>query len=302
MLGKVSHKGAKVSKATRMNIKTFKTLLVCAVLFLAIAVNADMTEEIKHIDLMRENLQKQGLWDFFDAALAKGWTMPFIYSQWYVDRLPRDQVTLAQSKRDFGLALSQAFDNEGLSYIPPADSAVRETRVTRLLDMSGWIRTQRSYGSVILASRAESMAYVQIGYLVADLDYPTDKIDALISRMIDNADDERFRLDALNSESPEKIRVLRLTENQWMKNNMREDAWDTKMRRSYNWQQARNVYLENRGALPDEYQFFSIDNSTGKRPDTGTTRWNDKMHGMVCVRGNGDLFPHVQGASATPIA
>ncbi|MBM4155920.1 MAG: hypothetical protein FJ221_12975 [Lentisphaerae bacterium] len=252
--------------------------------------DAGTKAELDSVEVMRTHLGQDGLWNFLDAARSEGWSVPWIHSDYWVGRLPEKpegRVSLERAKRAFGLALAKALDGEALTLMKPADSAARESQAKRLLDAADWIRTSRGYGNLLLVTRAENLAHIPIGHLVADLNHPTNAINALMKRV--NTPDEGlgFRLAVLDEESPVPIYAVRRGTVSEVSDRL-DLAWSRKVKTVAAWCKANGVRFseawKHRARMPPECAFFA-DDEVSTPPYTTVNQWDEKQHKSYCVYG-----------------
>jgi hypothetical protein len=116
----------------------------------AASAEPDYEEEMKALAVQRKTLADSGLRGFFAVAQSNRWDAPKIHSQCWVDWLPREsteRIRLEQAKRDFGLELAKAVDEEALRVLSPASTGERASQADRLLDFSGWAGRPGGYGN-----------------------------------------------------------------------------------------------------------------------------------------------------------
>ena len=253
--------------------------------------------ELERVHVMQEQLDRSGLWPFFDAAKSESWFVPWIHSDYWVGRLPEKQeerIKLERAKRAFGLSIAEALDSEALKITQPADSTTREGQAKRFLDAADWLRQSRGYGNLLLVTRAENLAYVPIGYLVADLNYPTNDITALMKRASTPEEDLDFRLAVLDEEAPEPINVERGGSVNQM-NDRLDIAWAKKMNAVATWCKENGAYFpkasKHRAKMPPECAFLA-DDEVSTPPYTTVNKWDEKHHRSFCIYGTIDGIRH----------
>ncbi len=267
-----------------------KTFLSTICLAWAMSYSLDITygetvlaQEIRLIARQHAELEKSGLRNFLAIAQSNHWNAPKIHSQCWVDWLPEDQQEkrlLEQAKRDFGLELAKAIDQESLLVLEPGNSVEREEQATFLLDFSVWAGSPGGYGNYAIKRRVEHLACIPIGHLVADLNYPLEKIDAFIDRFETDKNWLRMQVNILNEESPHKYnaKTKERLAFQWHQNFRKAAFAFKKAKGRYPYNHAESL------DLPREVSFYCED-ETLPRPYTLTTRWNTKRHYVFCVMG-----------------
>lgn len=279
-------------------LKTLLKTMLCATLAASLPIQAMTGEptvegEMEMLAIHRKILGESGLWGFLASAQSNRWVAPKIHSQCWVDWMsqePAERVQFEQAKRDFGLEVVKAVEGEALLILLPTSTVERVNQADRLLEFSGWVGGGGGYGNLAIKRRVEHLACIPIGYLIADLDYPVEKIEALLARLGTEEDWLRMQRDVLNEESPHKYDARTKDELavQWH-GHFRKAAFafkDAKGRYPYNHSES----LE----LPREVSFYCED-ETSPRPYTLATKWNQKLHFLFCVRGKTDtITEHVQ--------
>ncbi|MGI5868982.1 MAG: hypothetical protein ACOX9C_06040 [Kiritimatiellia bacterium] len=267
--------------------------LVCTALaalppLCAASAEPDYEEEMKALAIQRKTLADSGFRGFFAAAQANRWDAPKIHSQCWVDWLPREstkRIRLEQAKRDFGLELVKAVEEEALRVLSPASTGERASQADRLLDFSGWAGRPGGYGNLAIKWRVEHLACIPIGHLVADLGFPVEEIEARLARLETEQGWVRMQVDVLNEESPHQYRAKTKDELavEWH-GHFRKAAFafkDEMGRYPYNHEESKN--------LPRHISFYCEDESS-PRPYTLATKWNTKRHYIFCVMGYEDTI------------
>ena len=266
----------------------FCTALAASLPLYATSVEFNYEEEMKMLVVQRKTLAESGLWGFFAVAQSNRWEAPKMHSQCWVDWLPRESaehIQLEQTKRDFGLEIVKAMEGEALHALLPASTVERANQADRLLVFSDWVGRPGGYGNLAIRRRVEHLACIPIGHLVADLDFPVEKIEALLTRFETEGDRLRTQRDILNKESPHKYDARTKEELvvQWH-GHFRKAAFAFKAangRYPYNHAESEN--------LPRDVSFYCED-ETSPRPYTLATKWNTKRHYIFCVMGYEDTI------------
>ena len=247
------------------------------------------TEQVQHL---RCALEREGLWGFFARATSEGWSTPWIRSKYWVDGLPREEagwIALEESKRALGKALAEMVDAESLDLVGPESTKTREEHCEQLLRAAGWVRQSRGYGNLLLSTRLDNLAYVQIGYLTADLQYDMARVDALIHGVAPLEEDLALRLAVLEEEVPPGITVPRGQDVAAM-NDRLEEWWARNVARAFDWCKRREIPITTPRSqsvalgLPRDPGFF-IDDELPLGPHTPATLWDLKQHQAYCVLG-----------------
>ena len=272
----------------------FKTLLktmLCSALVASLPIQSisgelNYEEEMKLLEVQVKNLDEVGLWGFFDTAQSNQWAAPKIHSQCWVDWLPTDQEKLKRlerGRRDFGLGIVKAVEREALHTLLPTSTVERANQATRLLNFSDWVGKPDGYGNLAIKRRVDNLACIPIGHLVANLDYPMEKIEALFARFETEGGWLRMQRNVLNEESPHKYDARTKDE--------LAVQWHGYFRKAaFAFKEAKGRYPYNHSEsleLPREISFYCED-ETSPPPQTLATKWNTKRHYIFCVMGYED--------------
>ena len=274
----------------------FKTLLktmLCSALVASLPIQSisgelNYEEEMKLLEVQVKNLDEVGLWGFFDTAQSNQWAAPKIHSQCWVDWLPTDQEKLKRlerGRRDFGLGIVKAVEREALHTLLPTSTVERANQATRLLNFSDWVGKPDGYGNLAIKRRVDNLACIPIGHLVANLDYPMEKIEALFARFETEGGWLRMQRNVLNEESPHKYDARTKDE--------LAVQWHGYFRKAaFAFKEAKGRYPYNHSEsleLPREISFYCED-ETSPPPQTLATKWNTKRHYIFCVMGYEDTI------------
>lgn len=245
-------------------------------------------DEFEKIESQRRILTASDLWNFFAIAQSNRWDAPKIHSQCWVDWLPRGSdgsIRLEQAKRDFGLEIVKAIEREAMRIVDPASTTERVRQANQLLDFADWIVKPVGYGNLAIAMRIENLACIPIGHLVADLDYPVEKSEALVQRLGTEAGWVRMQSAILNEESPHAYDAETKKELQTQWNENLRNAW-----LAFKAKEGRFPHYFTEGKnFPKEIAFYCED-KISQRPHTLSTKWNTKRHYIFCVMGYEDAI------------
>lgn len=247
---------------------------ICVPLFAADP--AQIEAEMKRIEKLSRALNDDGV----AGMLATGLPCPLIRSQYYADKIAArepERRALEQAKRDFGLKLARALDDQAAQLQKRGDSVERAKQATSLLDLADWLRAASGYGNYLLFNRSESLAAVPLVYLTADLDYPLASIATLRKRIVPSAVERAFRVSVLNDEAPEPfIGNLRGTDSQ--QDDQVQAAWNQKWQATTAWFKKRGLMGEaqKREQLPDDLAFFFEEHEPS--PLTTVNTWQNNRH------------------------
>ncbi|MGI6496007.1 MAG: hypothetical protein ACOX5G_07955 [Kiritimatiellia bacterium] len=279
--------------ATPRFVKHLLKALVCTALaalppLCAASTEPDYEEEMKALAIQRKTLADSGFRGFFAVAQSNRWDAPKIHSQCWVDWLPREstkRIQLEQAKRDFGLELVKAVEEEALRVLSPASTGERASQADRLLDFSGWAGRPGGYGNLAIKWRVEHLACIPIGHLIADLDFPVEEIEARLARLETEQGWVRMQVDVLNEEAPHQYRAKTKDDLavEWH-GHFRKAAFafkDERGRYPYDHEESKD--------LPRHISFYCEDESS-PRPYTLATKWSQKRHFLFCVRGKTDAI------------
>ena len=247
-------------------------------------------DETVQVHQMQQQLDAHRLVGFLELAKDTRWTTPKIHSKYWVERLSinlSDIIVLEKAKRTLGLSIARQLDVEATEIAEPANSERRENQARRLLDVAEWMRGSPGYGNLMLTIRAENLAYVPIGYLVADTSFPTNKITKLMQQIRSPQSALQFQIDVLNDEAPEAINI-RLTGDTISDTRRLQEEWFKNMKLVSAWCRDNNVYpnqaYKHRDKMPSQCAFY-VDDGFTKPPYTSVNRWDEKQHQSICVYG-----------------
>jgi hypothetical protein len=274
--------------ATPRFMKHLLKALVCTALaalppLCAASAEPGYEEEMKALAIQRKTLADSGFRGFFAVAQSNRWDAPKIHSQCWVDWLPREstkRIQLEQAKRDFGLELVKAVDEEALRILSPANTGERASQADRLLDFSDWAGRPGGYGNHAIRRRVEHLACIPIGHLIADLDFSVEGIEARLARFETEESKLHVRRNILNEESPHQYRAK-------TKDDLAVE-WHGHFRKAW------LAYKEKEGHYPHYFSegknfskevAFYCEDEISPRPYTLATKWNQKLHYMFCIMG-----------------
>lgn len=247
-------------------------------------------DETELVHIMQQQLDNHRLVGLVELAKDMRWTTPKIHSEYWVEGIGTNQanrIVLEKAKRTLGLAIAKQLDVEATEIAEPGNSEVRENQARRLLDAAEWMRGSPGYGNLMLTMRAENLAYVPIGYLVADTSFPTNKITRLMQRVRSPQSALQFQIDVLNDEAPEAIGV-RLTGDTNSDERRLKEEWFKNMKLVAAWCRDNNIYpnqaYKHRDKMPPQCAFY-VDDGFTKPPYTSVNKWDEKQHQSICVYG-----------------
>lgn len=182
-----------------MNAHSFS---ICLTLLFAICcqVVGAQPSELDAVRGLNSYLQGNGIIAFAQAAGDNRWKAPTISSRWYAEKvaLPRD-ASLEREKRDFGKALETRIAELVPQFRASRDGAEIYRRCVLLIRLADWLSASEGYGNLFLAARCKDVATVGLGPLVANLDFPMEKIAGLLPSLAPPTSSLRARV--LNQEA-----------------------------------------------------------------------------------------------------
>jgi hypothetical protein len=95
-----------------------------------------------------------------------------------------EKAPIKQAQRDFGRKLAIALEAEAQRLQQAVASEERARSAQRLIELSDWLKAAPSYGNYFLVCRCQDLALVTMGYLIADLNFPIERIETLLKRFI----------------------------------------------------------------------------------------------------------------------
>ena len=264
----------------------FYNALAVSLPLYATSVEFNYEEEMKMLVVQRKTLAESGLWGFFAVAQSNLWEAPKIHSQCWVDWLPREpavHIQLEQAKRDFGLEIVKAMEGEALRILLPTNTVERANQADRLLRFANWVGGSDGYGNFAIRRRVEHLACIPIGHLVADLDFPVEKIEVLLTRFETEGGGLRTQCDILNEESPHKYDARTKDELAVQWHGHFRKAWF-----AYKEKVGRYPHSFSNGKNFSKEVAFYCEDETSPRPYTLSTQWSQKLHYIFCVMGYED--------------
>ena len=247
---------------------------------LCAADSGQIEAELKRIEILNRALDTGGL----SELLATELPCPLIHSQYFAEKIAAREPELReleQAKRDFGLKLARALDEEATRLQKRADSGERAKQAVQLLNLAAWTKAAQGYGNYVLLSRCESLATVPLAYLTADLDVPLGSVAVLRKRITPSVEERAFRIAVLNSEAPVPF-IGQLNGRDSEQDDQMQIAWNTKWQTMAEWFKAKGVTISHwrREALPDDLAFF-LDDEHAPEPFTTVNLWSLKRHNTL---------------------
>ncbi len=247
---------------------------------LSAADSAPIDAEMKRVETLSRALDDGGV----AAVLVTALPSPLIRSQYYADKIAArepERRLLEQAKRDFGLKLARALDDLAAQLQKRAESAVRASQASLLLDLAAWLKAAPGYGNYVLFSRSEGLATVPLAYLTADLEYPLTSVTAMRRRIAPVADERAFRAAVLNGEAPKPF-IGSLSGSDAAQDDQMQVAWNTGWHAMADSFKKRGVTISQwrRDALPEELAFF-LDDEHAPQPFTTVNLWTLKRHNTL---------------------
>jgi len=217
------------------------------------------------------------LWQYIQE---NNYVCPLIHSQWYVDWLPDvppEIKEFEQEKRELGRKILEALEVTAANNLELYPTSKRETIALILLDFADWIGTQPGYGNMLIFSRCQDMATVPIAHLIADLEYPEEKLVEMCNRLLLYPEDTKKFVAALNEESPSDHFVAEEGTDIDSVIVPLEETWRKGKRKVHEWKK-NNINLAT-SELSQEYSFFIDDEyQNSPKPFTFLQQWDYKYH------------------------
>ncbi|MBN2560466.1 MAG: hypothetical protein JXQ75_06010, partial [Phycisphaerae bacterium] len=245
--------------------------------------------QTRSLDILDQELNSE-LQALITRAKTDNIPPPQIRSDWYVSesgQVPAGILALERQKRQFGRKLLDVLDKTSDEILAMNDSPSRERIAITLLDLGDWIVERPGYGNVFIFERCQDMATVPLAHLIADLNYPEGKLDALTARLRVPADIGNLSAEALNSESPGTIFTPGQSGNVSEVQKPLAQAWGAGFKRARDALKAggarRNIPegKDIRATLPADLQFFCDDEILGYH--TTIELWDVKNHHRLAL-------------------
>jgi hypothetical protein len=283
--------GCLTSKESRSNVPyAFLGLLVLLVWFSGGITGwpAEQPAERPATESLSRALDQEGIPGLLVFAKSQGVAAPRIHSDYWVKRLAKrdpEKAAIEQAQRDFGRKLAIALEAEAQRLQQAAASEERARSAQRLIELSDWLKAAPSYGNCFLVCRCQELALVPMGYLIADLNFPIERIETLLKRLISIEDLGSMSIEALDQEAPDR----------WFKQakwSERDEQillpWSKAYQKLVGWEKAHDMPpkpngQERRNRLPEELAFYCDDDLFGN--STLVTQWDLKMHYALAVGG-----------------
>jgi len=270
----------------KFTLTLFAIGIVC---YTAVADNGGFAEKTKLVEAMTEMLAERDLPGFLKAVKEQGWDTPHIRSVYWIEQMATnkaEEIRYETAKREFGLALAKKIDEMALESISVTNTEARASLASHAFDIANWIGATKGYGNFQIARRVDDLGYTQIGYLAANLNFSTNRIDTLLKRAMTQETHLSFRLAVLDDESPVPVGIKRSgSANEvyerllkWWGDNLRKaDEWckDKKGTKIFN-------CAKYRAEMPKEVAFFA-DEDGGGNPFTVVSLWEHKRHFTHCI-------------------
>ena len=239
--------------------------------------------EMQKLKRLETSLAEGGIAGLLKTATSESIAAPKINSNYFAGRIAKQEPDLApleHAKRAFGLKVAKALDALATEALRQENSDQRIQLTTRYLDLADWLEVEKGYGNYLLVTRCENLAVVPLGYLIADLSFPMEKILAQRDRISTKGVSREFRRAVLNGEAPKPfIDPLSGTDSQ--QNEQMQIAWGQQWHRMRNWFKERNVTIDKwkQSDLPDDLAFFLEDCPAG--PKRTSDSWEMNLHASV---------------------
>ena len=158
------------------------TFFLTAVAFAAGVVGNLSADD--HGKLLNELLSTNTLVRFIAIVEENRLPAPVIPSKWFAERVATVERVRVLNARTFGSSMLQRLDAcaSRLVVVSNLEQCAQQTDV--LLRIASWLGGAESYGSALLATRAQDVATMPAGRLLVATNFPTEKVTLLISRFV----------------------------------------------------------------------------------------------------------------------
>lgn len=160
-------------------------------------IREDSERQIAVLKEMTVIIEKSGLDSFLKTSDERGWTAPVIRSAWFIAKMPDDpdgRKQLEQARSDLGYKMACQLTLLAKEIRETKDFATLDTHAQLLARVIEWLSAGIGYGNMMLQARADDIAMVAAIKLVADTQYPMERVEKLKSRLsLDWASPERIR-------------------------------------------------------------------------------------------------------------
>lgn len=224
------------------------------------------TNDAQTIQKIVEVLEKEGLNGIMLLARQGTLEAPIIRCDFWVSELRKKDTEAAKvelMKRDLGKKIAVALDEETTRVRLLKDNNERAASLSRLLALSDWLK-KSGLGNLMLVNRIQGICYMGLAYLIADLDFPFDRIEHLEERMLDQDENMEYTVEMLNYEYPKPfIGKLSGTEDEKQKQMYRASA--NRLFEVAKWSKennipSRNLTIQEEESLPAEMRFYYCEN------------------------------------------
>lgn len=244
----------------------------------------ESTEEAK------ERIRSVGIDAFMDEAWACGAEAPRIHSLFWVEHLPPDdpgRIVLETAYRDFGFEVARRLDDMAVEFqLRTLKTGNRET-LEWLLRFAKWVRTPGGYENYRMSRRAEGLAVMALGRLVADMDEDVGGFDKYVASFLSERESAVLRADILFEESFGEFDVRRDAKRFTDKGSF-EMQWCRRFRKPFEkYSLKMEMYSANKELFRGEDMsmcFFAEDSSTPE-PRCISNSWGLKQHFGTCIFG-----------------
>jgi hypothetical protein len=160
--------------------------------------------ELDRVTGLSRLLSEEGVPGFLSTVQANKEATPWIPDAWHVENRIDDpeRIQIAKAGRAFGIELAASLESVAvdLQKLPPDEALFAEA--SNLCTLAEWIAGADGIGNLLLTVRCQDLAAVGLGRLVANLDFPLERCEALAKRLRDcgRLADVPHRIRVLNAE------------------------------------------------------------------------------------------------------
>ena len=137
---------------------------------------------------------------------TQSYPAPLIRSHWHIQNIAvGEEKSKLILEREIGFTLALRLEDWAEEMQQKKTAQENHQYSWMLLDLSDWITSQKGYGNFLLGNRCLDIACVGLGRAIADLEYPLDGIESLMSRLDPVWYSPKIRADILNGEAGYEI-------------------------------------------------------------------------------------------------
>jgi hypothetical protein len=249
-------------------------------------INDSGQTELRQLKGMQATISHDGLPGLLTSVSSNRYPAPRIYSLWYVERIASKEpvrVKLEHSKREFGLQVAKALEQEAKRAETLTDNEARRQETLCLLNLGEWIAGGLGYGNEYLSRRCFDIATIPLAYLIADLEYPLEDARQLLEKSPSDESGLTRVATVLNLEAGREIFPKPFGSRDQMFEQLQQ-VRGKHIREILKWLEEHPEYGSRRpselqNVLPTELAFFCDDDLA--KPPTVVNMWDKKWHEML---------------------